>query len=666
VADLKTRNIVNYTEPALINLLIILVMAIILSFHSTKAFGGQVKLAWDTNAANNSIGYKLKYGKTSGNYTSAINVGNVNTYTVSDLQEGAAYYFAVTAFDSATMVESTNSNEILYNVPNMGVTVNYTANLTTGTAPMVVTFQNTSIGNVTGWKWDFGDSTTSTAQNPVKVYGSPGTYTVSLTATSSVGNLTQTKQNFIQAAAPVALPAVANFTATTTSGTTPLVVSFTNNSSGSINSWQWNFGDGATSTLQAPSHTYNTIGNYTVTLTVSGPGGSSTKSGSISVIAGGSGGTSSVSTFSGLVAAYGFEEASGETFVDASGNGNHGTMKNTNRIANGRFGKALSLDGVSSLITVNDSNSLDLTTGMTMEAWVYNTANTAYWGALLWKDADDGNYGVYYLNGTSPSYGPSAGLLIGSTQYLHGTADFPANAWVHLAATYDGQYQRLYLNGKQVAARAQQGAISKSSGVLRIGADNDGGFWGDCFKGYIDEVRIYNRALTPQEVVGDLNKSVATANPPQPVYGNTKLGPTVDTLFKGTAVASKSVAQASYMITDLNIYLDVGTASAPLIAGVYSDNNGHPGALLTSGTLASSKPGAWNSLTVPPLLQVKGKAYWIALMSPNGTIQFPDYVGTAGSAIESSASHTLTSLPSTWTTGTLTFNGPVSGYGMGY
>lgn len=656
-------NYQNSAKELLINLLLMLVMAIFFSLPSAKAFGSEVKLAWDTkNAAINTVSYKIYYGNTSRNYTSTVDVGNVAAYTVTGLQEGDAYYFAVTAFDTTTKVESTSSNEILYKVPGTtpAATVNYTANPTTGIAPLAVTFQNTSTGNVTGWQWDFGDSTTSTAQNPVKVYGSPGTYTVSLTA----GTLTQTKQNFIQVAAPAALPPVAAFTATPTSGTAPLVVNFTDNSSGSINNWQWDFGDGAASTLQAPSHTYNTTGNYTVTLNVSGPGGSSTKSGSVSVTAGGSGGNPSSSNPSGLVAAYGFEEVSGATVVDASGKGNHGQKQYTKRITNGRFGKALSLDGVSSLITVNDSDSLDLTTGMTLEAWVYNTATTADWGALLWKDTTDGKDGVYYLYGTSPSYGPFAGL--GSSQDVTGTANFPTNTWVHLAATYDGQYQRLYVNGEQVSARAQQGAISKSTGVLRIGADTWAGDWGDCFKGYIDEVRIYNRALTPQEVISDLNKSVDTANPPQPVYGNQNLGPTVDELLKDTAVAFKSVAQASSMITGLNIYLAAGSTSTQLIAGVYSDRRGHPGTLLTSGALALPHPGAWNSLKVPPILLNKGKVYWIALMSPKGTIQFADYVGTAGSEIESSASHALTKLPSKWITGTLTFNGPVSGYGLGY
>ncbi|MBC8472017.1 MAG: PKD domain-containing protein, partial [Planctomycetes bacterium] len=72
---------------------------------------------------------------------------------------------------------------------------------------------------------------------------------------------------------------VANFTATPRSGNSPLAVQFTGTSTGpaNITSRLWNFGDGTTSTEQSPSHTYQKTGSYTVSLTVTGPGGSNTK-----------------------------------------------------------------------------------------------------------------------------------------------------------------------------------------------------------------------------------------------------------------------------------------------------------------------------------------------------------------------------------------------------
>ena len=68
-----------------------------------------------------------------------------------------------------------------------------------------------------------------------------------------------------------------------------------------------------------------------------------------------------------------------------------------------------------------------------------------------------------------------------------------ANTWAHLAVTYDGINQRLYVNGTQVASRAQTGSMRASKGALRIGGNS---VWSEFFKGRIDEIRVYNRALS--------------------------------------------------------------------------------------------------------------------------------------------------------------------------
>jgi hypothetical protein len=84
---------------------------------------------------------------------------------------------------------------------------------------------------------------------------------------------------------------------------------------------------------------------------------------------------------------------------------------------------------------------------------------------------------------------------------LYGGTRLLASTWAHLAATYDGSTQRLYVNGVQVSSRAQTGPIAISSGPLRIGGN---AVWGEYFQGRIDEVRIYNRALSQAEVQTDM------------------------------------------------------------------------------------------------------------------------------------------------------------------
>ena len=79
------------------------------------------------------------------------------------------------------------------------------------------------------------------------------------------------------------------------------------------------------------------------------------------------------------------------------------------------------------------------------------------------------------------------------------------NTWTHLAATYDGATMRLYVNGVQVASRAQTGTIATSTNPLQIGGDS---LYGQYFAGMIDEVRVYNRALSVTEIQTDMNSPV--------------------------------------------------------------------------------------------------------------------------------------------------------------
>ena len=129
-------------------------------------------------------------------------------------------------------------------------------------------------GGITTWTWDFGDGTTSNERNPAHTYQHTGSYTVSLTVVGPGGSDTVTKTNYVQVTPPAP---VANFTTTQRSGASPLVVQFTDTSTGNITSRLWNFGDGTTSMQQNPSHTYQNIGSYTVSLTVTGSGGTDTK-----------------------------------------------------------------------------------------------------------------------------------------------------------------------------------------------------------------------------------------------------------------------------------------------------------------------------------------------------------------------------------------------------
>ncbi|AKJ38378.1 PKD domain-containing protein [Methanosarcina barkeri] len=149
----------------------------------------------------------------------------------------------------------------------------FSASQTSGKAPLTVKFTDKSAGSPASWKWSFGDGSSSFAQNPTHKYSKAGKYTVSLTVKNARGSNTVTKTYYIT----VIDKPTAAFSASPTSGKTPLTVKFTDKSTGIPTKWQWSFGDGSSSFAQNPVHKYSKAGKYTVSLTVKNAKGSDTK-----------------------------------------------------------------------------------------------------------------------------------------------------------------------------------------------------------------------------------------------------------------------------------------------------------------------------------------------------------------------------------------------------
>ncbi|MDY7078830.1 MAG: PKD domain-containing protein [Chloroflexota bacterium] len=192
-----------------------------------------------------------------------------HTYTAAGV-----YTVTLTASNVAGSDILTRTNMVAVYEP---VRADFTANPRQDVAPLTVHFTATSSGPVAAWYWTFGDGETSTLQHPTHTYTTAGVYVVGLTVRAEEGSAswpggtdTLTRSHFITAYAPVQ----ATFTAAPTTGVAPLMVVFTNTSTGDYTTSLWNFGDGITSTQTSPTHTYTSVGTYTVTLVVSGPGGS--------------------------------------------------------------------------------------------------------------------------------------------------------------------------------------------------------------------------------------------------------------------------------------------------------------------------------------------------------------------------------------------------------
>ena len=382
------------------------------------------------------------------------------------------------------------------------------ANPLSGIAPLAVTFSSVGSvdpeGTALTRNWTFGDGTpNSTSANPSHTYQADGTYVARLTVSDGTNSTTSSDLTIRVGN----LPPVVVVSATPVSGVFPLPVTFSSVGSldpeGATLSYAWTFGDGATSTSANPSHTYSAAGAYSARLTVSD--GVKTTSSSNLVI-------SVIDPANTLVASYGFEEGSGASVTDTSGNGNIGNISGATWTTAGRFGKALSF-GPGALISVNDSARLDLTTGMTLEAWVYPTNLSASWMNLMIKpNGDPGSANpCFVLQGCAGSSQAPSVFINAATSNLNAPSPLPLNAWSHVASTYDGATIRLYVNGVQVASRAQTGAMTASSDPLTIGGNT---YSGEHWAGMIDEVRIYSRALSASEVQTDMNASVILGTKP--------------------------------------------------------------------------------------------------------------------------------------------------------
>jgi glucose/arabinose dehydrogenase len=207
---------------------------------------------------------------------------------------------------------------------------------------------------------------------------------------------------------------------------------------------------------------------------------------------------------SGLVGAWGFDEASGSTVSDRSGRGNNGTITGATRTTASKFGGALAFSGTGKWVTVPDSTSLHLTTGLTVEGWVNPTANgTGAWRAMAVKETVGGLSWALYPFGDGGF--PSAHIFTTSELWAKGTTRPALNAWTHVAATYDGTNIRLYLNGVLAATRAQTGTLVSSTQPLRFGGDS---IWAEWFQGTLDEIRVYNRALSATEIQTDMGTAI--------------------------------------------------------------------------------------------------------------------------------------------------------------
>lgn len=286
-------------------------------------------------------------------------------------------------------------------------------------------------------------------------------------------------------------PPVAAFTYSPTSPNVGQTVHFNGSGShdpdGSIVSYSWNFGDGHTASGVAVSHSYSHAGTYTVRLTVTDNNGASrAATRSISVAA--------APSFPPLRGYWAFNEGSGSTAGDSSGNGNNGAIHGASWVSGSPDGStALSFDGSGDYVTVPASASLAITGELTVEAWI-NPSGPGGTQRIVSKDGAGSADNHFYL-ALSGSHVKFA-VYTNGWKTVTGTTALQTGTWYHVAGVYTGNKLKVYVNGqleKTLNVSGQIGQGQSATDVI-LGA-KAGGSQG--FKGTIDEVRIYAEALDP-------------------------------------------------------------------------------------------------------------------------------------------------------------------------
>jgi len=217
-----------------------------------------------------------------------------------------------------------------------------------------------------------------------------------------------------------------------------------------------------------------------------------------------------------LIGWWTFDEGLGTRAVDWSGHGNHGTLQGDPQWVDGYDGSALEFDGAGDLVSCGNLPALTITGDITIMCWVKVAGFTKTWETILSKG--DNSYRMARGPGTGNSIhfgcnGPSGGNLNALTTVT-------TNTWRHAALVYDGANKIIYIDGAEDARVASSGAINVSTYALYIAANSQQG--NRNLTGVVDDVRIYNKALTPAEIQLLMRIDLQKAWNPSPADGSTR------------------------------------------------------------------------------------------------------------------------------------------------
>jgi hypothetical protein len=217
------------------------------------------------------------------------------------------------------------------------------------------------------------------------------------------------------------------------------------------------------------------------------------------------------------ILAYAFDEGSGTTASDLYGT--HEATVEGARWAEGKYGTALRFSGqATECVQTPEAADLQLSEHFTIEAWIRPEGPESFQEAIIFKEGSGAGVAGYGLKIGQFTKGRLDGF-IGKEERnpyrVEDTTTLPVRRWSHVALTFDGSKMRLYVNGGLVG-EAASAAVKPTSGPLSIGCSKE---LSEGFIGKVDEVRIYNRALSATEIAVDRDTPILTAPSTEPVAG---------------------------------------------------------------------------------------------------------------------------------------------------
>ncbi len=207
----------------------------------------------------------------------------------------------------------------------------------------------------------------------------------------------------------------------------------------------------------------------------------------------------------GLIGYWAFDEGTGKTAADVSGNGHNGEFAGAPKWVDGKFNSALEFDGVDDHVKVKDNDSLDLTDKITLMAW-FNPSDALTSRRMMVKN--DSIFVIFdFGDSNSIDFLVKPDNLFAQSK----TTDWKIGEWYHFAGTFDGKTLRVYVNGVLEGEVLNGKPITPSNLDFWIGGD-DFGRPTDSFPGKIDEVRLYDKVLSE----GDIQKVMDTPQDVEP------------------------------------------------------------------------------------------------------------------------------------------------------